>query len=307
MERFFAKGLASSTQRTYKSAQKRYLQFCKNGAFTPLRSSQSILCRFVSHLANQGLKHRTIKAYLSAVRFLHIAEGREDPFISHFPRLQYTLSGIKRTECERSGQKKERLPITPQILRQIKQVWDAAASDPCCLGFFCFLRSAEMCTPSDTGYDPTVHLSLSDISVDNPKFPSILRLLIKQSKTDPFRKDISLFIGKTSNDICPVTAMLNYLLVRGSKAGPLFVLKNGRFLTRDRLVQQLRAVLSTAGMDASKYCSHRFRIGAATTAAAKGIEDSVIKTLGRWRSLAYLEYVCIPQQQLAFYSRVLCS
>ena len=94
MERFFAKGLASSTQRTYKSAQKRYLQFCKDGAFIPLPSSQSILCRFVSHLANQGLKHRTIKAYLSAVRFLHIAEGREDPFISHFPRLQYTLSGI---------------------------------------------------------------------------------------------------------------------------------------------------------------------------------------------------------------------
>ena len=122
----------------------------------------------------------------------------------------------------------------PIFLWQVKQVWDAAATDTdigmlraaCCLGFFCFLRSAEMCTPSDTGYDPTVHLSLSDVSVDNPKAPSIRRLIIKQSKTDPFWKGISLFIGKTSNDICPVTAMLNYLLSRVSKAGPLFVFKD---------------------------------------------------------------------------------
>ena len=34
------------------------------------------------------------------------------------------------------------------------------------------------------------------------------------------------------------------------------------------------------------------------TAASRGVEDAIIKTLGRWKSLAYLEYVKIPRDQL---------
>lgn len=41
-----------------------------------------------------------------------------------------------------------------------------------------------------------------------------LRVTIKQSKTDPFRRGIDLFLGKTTTNRFPVKAMLNYLLVR---------------------------------------------------------------------------------------------
>ena len=41
----------------------------------------------------------------------------------------------------------------------------------------------------------------------------------------------------------------------------------------------LREVLQVAGVDQSKYSGHGFRIGAAITAAARGMEDSIIKTL----------------------------
>lgn len=61
----------------------------------------------------------------------------------------------------------------------------------------------------------------------------------------------------------------------------------------------IRTALNSAGVDQQKYCGHSFRIGAATTAAARGIEDSVIKTLGRWESVAYLQYVRIPREQLS--------
>ena len=85
---------------------------------------------------------------------------------------------------------------------------------------------------------------------------------------------------------------------QGQKPGPLFLFEDGRPLTRARFADEVRRALSFAGIDQSQYCTHSFRIGAATTAAAKGIEDSIIKTLGRWESAAYLQYVRISRSQL---------
>ena len=45
-------------------------------------------------------------------------------------------------------------------------------------------------------------------------------------------------------------------------------------------VQELRVALSAGGIDASAYAGHSFRIGAATTAAACGLPESLIKMLG---------------------------
>lgn len=309
---FFAKGLADSTQRTYKSAQNRYLSFCRDGKVKAIPALEPVLCRFVSHLASDGLKHKSIKAYLSAVRYLQIAEKGNDPFQPSLLRLQYVLRGIKRCEAEKGSKAKERLPITPGILKKLKESWSQSASDPdtqmlwaaCTLAFFAFLRTGEMTVPSDKGYDPAIHLSFGDVTVDNPSAPTLMRVRIKQSKTDPFRKGVHLFVGRTSAEVCPVAAMLKYLVARGRGKGPLFKFRDGRPLTRQRLVDALRVALARVGLDQSKYCGHSFRIRAATTAATNGIEDS---TLGRWRSLAYLQYVKIPRDQLANYSRVLCA
>ena len=159
--------------------------------------------------------------------------------------------------------------------------------------------------PDDMAYDPSVHLSIKDISVDNSSNPSSMCIKIKQSKTDPFCRDIDLFVGKTNSSLCPVSAALNYLCTRGMETGPLFRFRDGKVLTRQRFVTAVKAGLDKAGIDSSKYSGHSFRIGAATTAAQNGMEDSIIKTLGRWESLAYLRYVKIPRKQLADYSSIL--
>ena len=57
-----------------------------------------------------------------------------------------------------------------------------------------------------------------------------------------------------------------------------------------------------SGIDDKSYCSHSVRIGAATTASAGGIEDTIFKTLGRRDSLAYLQYLKIPRANLAEYT-----
>ena len=162
------------------------------------------------------------------------------------------------------------------------------------MGFFGFMRAGEFTVKSQSDFDPSVSLNTSDISVDSCEHPSTVRVFLRQSKTDPFRQDVSIYFGKTQGDLCPVSAILAYIGIRPPVRGPLFVYRDGSFLTRDKLIGALKQALCTAGMDTKGYSGHSFRIGAATTAALKGVEDSVIKMLGRWESSAYQRYLRTP-------------
>ena len=88
------------------------------------------------------------------------------------------------------------------------------------------------------------------------------------------------------------------MAMRRPSKGPLFLFEDGHPLTRERFVAKVREVLQQIGIDQSKYSGHSFRIGAATTAARTGIQDSLIKTLGRWENVAYQLYVRTPREQL---------
>ena len=160
------------------------------------------------------------------------------------------------------------------------------------LPVFAFLRAGEMTVPGDDSYDPSVHLSINDISVDDSKNPSMMSIKIKQSKTDPFPKGISLFVGKTYSALCPISAMLSYLCARGMEAGPLFWFQDGKVLTRQRFVMAVREGLDKVGINSSKYSGHSFRIGVAITAAKNDVEDSVIKTLADQMGEPCLSAVC---------------
>lgn len=206
-----------------------------------------------------------------------------------------------------------RRPITVHIMARIKSVllknphnyhnimmWAA-----CCLAFFAFLRSSEFTVPSQDSYDHEVHLSPTDIAVDNKANPQLLQVTIKQSKTDPFRQGASLFLGRTHSSICPVTAILPYLEVRRNQNGPLFILKDGRMLTRQLFSTFLNDILDELQLNQSQFNTHSFRIGAATTAKEAGVDDIHIKMLGLWRSDTYQLYIRTPPEQLARFSKAL--
>lgn len=316
VQEYFLQALAPSTRRSYHSAHLRYIEFCTSLNLSPLPIIQSHLCQFVSQLAAEGLAHRSIKSYLSALRYLQIELLGTDPNINGMLVLSYVLQGIKRNQASSgSYSPRSRLPITSNVMRALKRGWELNgvtfnntmlwAAACCC--FFGFLRSGEATVPSQSAYDPSVHLSLADVSVDSQTNPQTVILRIKASKTDQYRIGVNIFFGRTNNDLCPVAAVLSYISRRGTTDGPLFHFENGSPLTRDAFVKEVRSALRLAGVDAEHYSGHSFRIGAATSAAAAGLEDAVIKILGRWQSTAYLQYVQLPRESLAPISSLLAA
>ena len=297
--------LAPSSSKTYKSAQNIFIEFCLSYGRTPLPASEQVLILFVAYLAER-VCHATARTYLAAIRHMHISHGYGDP-LKGCLQLELVLKGLKR---QRPRSQDSRLPITPLVLLKIKSILDG---DPhnydnillwaaCCLGFFAFLRSAEFTVPSLQKFDPACP-SPQDIAVDNVQQPTLMKIRIKGSKTDQTRIGVDLYVGKTDNAICPVAAVLAYLALRGQTEGPLFILEDGRPLTRELLVQKLRATLSQAGVDCTRFSGHSFRIGAATTAMARGVSETTVQTLGRWASDSFRRYIRIPREDLAEVSK----
>ncbi len=145
----------------------------------------------MAFLKEERLAHTTVKSYLSAVRHMQISQGMGDPSIGRMPRLVLVVRGMKKEQAGRI--KKTRLSITPATLRQIRQRWEAHGAEwdyimlwaAMCLCFFGFLRSGEAVVPSDTGFDPSQHLTFADVVVNDRKQPSYLKVTIKQSKQTP--------------------------------------------------------------------------------------------------------------------------
>ena len=132
-------------------------------------------------------------------------------------------------------------------------------------------------------YRQTSSLAWGDVAVDSITSPSMVKVHLKRSKCDQFGRGVDVIVGRTGSPICPVTAVLEYVRVRQDEPGPFFVSRVKTPVTKAWLVQQVRHVLRSLGLPQDDYAGHSFRIGAATSAALAGIEDSTIQALGRWR------------------------
>ena len=172
--------------------------------------------------------------------------GLWNPAIHAMSRLQYVLKGVKKATPESSGR---RISITPTILRAIKAVWQKDPSPPSpnarilwaasclcffVLCFFVFLRSGEIGRARSYAQrkphltlNPTWSLQTLRWTAGQPHPPSAMQVRIKASKTDPFRQGFTLHIGVAEGVLCPVAAVLTYMVSRGGDPGPLFTWVDG--------------------------------------------------------------------------------
>ena len=266
-----------------------------------LPASEGTLIYFSSYLARK-VKHSTIKLYLAAVRNLHISCGYGDPLLGKL-LLKKVLRGILRYQ---GHTRVLRQPVTPRVLfairpillawlgeRDFSMIWAAFT-----LAFFCFLRCSEFTCQGVSTFRPKFDLS-ADCVLFHPSIasPQQMTIILKSSKTDISREGHRLVIACSPSLLCAVSAMPSYFL-SACPRGPLFSFQSGRYLTRSAVVHLLRDAARYAGLPYKSLKGHSFRIGAASTAAAAGLPDWLIKVLGRWSSDCYQLYIRTPKNVL---------
>ena len=254
-------------------------------------ASETTLRYFCAHLSALT-SYPTIKVYLAGIRLLHIENGFADP-TKEAPLLHYLCTAIRRSQ---STPPKKRQPITVSLLKIMEKelfrsnlpsrdksaYWAAFI-----LAFYGFLRASEYTTPSSSQYSSTTHLTVRDVTITT----SSLQLHLKRSKTDRYDKSAKLIVGPTHSLTCPVRAMQKYLAIhQRERRGSLFTLQSGKFITCRDVSSIPQQLLRSANLDWERYSGHSYRVGAATAAAAAGLPDHLIKTLGRWHSRAYQGY-----------------
>ena len=89
---------------------------------------------------------------------------------------------------------------------------------------FQFLCTSEFTVPTQVHYDHITHLSFGDVIIDNKDPPQLLRVWIKQCKTDLFRQEVDSYLGQTDENICPIRGIIPHLAHCGGHPGPLFIL-----------------------------------------------------------------------------------
>ena len=132
--------------------------------------------------------------------------------------------------------------------------------------------------------------------MDSHTNPRMIQFHLKVSKCDQFGAGSNIVVGRVDSPLCPVTAILKYIEIWGDRPGPFFIDSSHTAITKQKFTKRIRDILNSLGLQHDHYAGHSFRIGAATTAAVAGVEDSTIQTLGRWHSAAFLQYIRTPQR-----------
>ena len=142
-------------------------------------------------------------------------------------------------------------------------------------GFFCIceLAARSACHTTVISYDNIRFIA------SGGKIHSI-KITITHFKHNTSNRPFDLVIPvDESSPFCPVKFILRYCNLRGNKPGPLFCHADNTPITVNQFNTELRRCLNFCGLNAQRYKSHSFRIGAACLAADKGFSDAQIRVV----------------------------
>lgn len=307
------KSLSTSTKGTYATAIKHFQVFRAQIKLPIGQLNEQDLLRYIAYLFSFNLKGATIAVYISALRSFYTRNSWGTTVFST-PKVLHTL---KATSLSRPSVPNGR-PITLDDLRIIQSQLNSSLSDDrciwavTCLAFFGLLRGSKYLAKTGRHLSDPSQLTWADISIlkdgDRAPRPSAIVINIKHSKTDQSGLGCSKAIFCTKSALCACCAVLNYVARFDgviNKSSPPFIYKS-KPLTTTVALKTIRLLLQHRGLNGCAVSLHSFRSGGATTAALVGCPPGIIKSLGSWKSNAFLCYVrpndsflCLAQQRMA--------
>ena len=233
----------------------------------------SVVCSYLSHCADSGLKAGSIQRRVSAIAAAHSAAGQESPTMKTAVRL--CLAGIRRALGVRQVGK------APAV--DVRRGRHALA---------CPVGALGPPGPRDAAGGlrwriPAVELVA--LNVEDLEFTEDgIKVLIGRSKTD--QEGAGQVVGIARGvTLCPVVALKAWLSASEITAGSIFrpVNRHGQ-LQRSAITDQVVALVvkryaTAAGMDARKYAGHSLRAGLVTSAAMNNVSEYVIQRQTRHR------------------------
>ena len=293
-------GLQHNTRRVYQSEQRVFQTFCSQYNLRAFPASEDTLMLYVTYLDEHLKRHcATIQHHLVAIRLVHIVLGMQNP-LDNCPRLHQLLRVTRRQQPPPQPDS-GRLGITSSFLSSArplhrtnthrdKVLWAALT-----MGHYGLFRSGELAQPKLAEAGAPRFIRVQDVT---PYFSAgqlhYVRVFLISSKTDHLHQGCPVIIGCTKTPICGACEawqLLQHHQRVGSLPGDPFFKIDDRALDRVTLVNHIKQLATSLGLDSSRYSGHSLRIGGATSAAKAGLSQWQIKLLGQWNSQAYQVYI----------------
>jgi len=253
----------------------------------------SCLALFISYLCARGFAPSTITSYLSAIGYVHKMKGVADPTKTFLIQKLIVAIGRRRTADIR-------LPLTrPLLYELIKSLSHtncsayqrALYSAMYIVAFYGFFRIGELASKTKKSFDNVVQYQQVTFLLQDSQVNTV-KITISRFKHNTNNRPFGILIDREPTETyCPVQLLCEYLKLRKYMPGPLFCFPDGSPVSVAQFNTELHNSLIFCGMDAARYKSHSFRIGAACHAAERGLSDAQIRTLGRWNSDAFRLYI----------------
>ena len=282
--------LASRANNTVRQYSARYLvfrSFCVSSGFSFLPCTVPNCFLFFSHLLDTGISRATFTSFFYAVRFVHDLAGLGNPCNNTV--MSYLFDAGCRLLAKTPNRRR---PVSLSTIRTAF-LFHSCASRPLTqfrtecfisVSFFGFFRANE-----------TLHLQLKHVSFED----SFVRIFVPKRKNDQFREGHEVLLTKLNESVCPFTLLSTYIKMLSPTSPDCYLFVPLSFsvltglhsaksfskpLSYSTMLDAVRGYLNEAHVLPDNFGLHSLRAGAASEAAANGVDNRILKKHGGWKS-----------------------